>query len=188
MARALRYTVRLGRVGLPVWAVALAVVVMAAAAGQAIGPVLKGAVKGSASVTAEQSIVLAGASTNTHGSDDGVAVVNDEGTSFTAAIEQHVGDTGVKLRLDVQNVSNEDANAFLKLFTAAGIDAQIDSVDTTKVKEAQALDDTWLLWVKAGSHAELEITIELKDNAAPGFPGFFWGSYSIVGAIVQFGG
>ncbi|MBI4337087.1 MAG: hypothetical protein HY683_04570 [Chloroflexi bacterium] len=182
MTRSLKHSVRLGRFGLPLWAVALAVVIIGAAAGQAIGPVLAGAVTGTAGVVAEQSIVL---HTDTYasshgGNDDALAVINDEGTSFTAAIEQHMGDTETVLVLNLSNVSNDGANALLTLNVPAGVDVEVESLDAN-LEEAQMTANTWLLKEAAGGPHELEITIESKDDAAPGF-------YTITGSIVQIGG
>jgi hypothetical protein len=169
-----------GRLSMPVWLVAAAGLAVVAAAGQAVGPVLAGSVTGTASVVAQQSVRLGGGSSVTGAPGDSLVVENDEGTSFTAAIETHVGQTGVKLNLDVKNFSNADASAVLELNVPAGIDVEVDSNDSD-LKEAQMGPGTWLLKIDAGEQGDLEITIEPKDDAKPGF-------YTITGRIVQISG
>ncbi len=172
---------RFGRVGLPLWSLALAGAAVVAAAGQAVGPVLSGSVTGSAGLTVEQSLVLSEtASEHSVGSSpiEGLVVVNDEGTSFTAAIEMYVGDT-VTLNLDLNNVSDAAANGILELSVPAGVDVELDS--TGGITEAQMTKNTWLFRQTSGGTGVLEITISPKDDLKPGF-------YTISGRIVQITG
>jgi hypothetical protein len=86
--------------GLPTWALGLALLVVFAAAGVPVGPVLNGSLTGKVGLTVEQSVVLGSGSTITdHLGDNSLVVTNDEGTSFTAAIEIHVGDGNWSLNL-----------------------------------------------------------------------------------------
>ncbi|MDP6514744.1 MAG: hypothetical protein QF878_16340, partial [SAR202 cluster bacterium] len=48
----------LGRFGVPVWIMGLATLLVVAAAGQAVGPVLSGAIQGSAGLVIEQAVTL----------------------------------------------------------------------------------------------------------------------------------
>ena len=172
------------------WAVGLAGIAIAAVAGQAIGPVLAGNVTGTANVTAQQSIVAATSSSVTLGNstNKGLVVVNDEGTSFTAAMEQHVGDQGQVLNLTVKNNSNSAANAVLQLNVPRGIDVKVNSEATTTLQEAllstnhAKTQQSWLLHEEAGATStNLQITIESKDDVAPG-------TYTISGGLVQIAG
>lgn len=175
---------RLGRMSIPVWLVGLAVLLVAAAAGQAVGPVLSGGVQGSAGLTIEQSVVLSSDPGDHsvkyaagHG-DDAIVTVNDEGTAFTAAIELHVGDT-VELMLDVDNVSDALANAILELNVPAGIDVEVEEDGgSSGIEEAQLTRTSWLSKIDTGATGTLNITISPKDGLLPGF-------YTITGRLVQ---
>ncbi|MBI2917531.1 MAG: hypothetical protein HYY01_06000 [Chloroflexi bacterium] len=58
--------VHLGRMALPVWAIVLALVTVAAVAGQAVGPVLSGSVQSSAGVVVNQTVRMTTAVGGTH--------------------------------------------------------------------------------------------------------------------------
>ena len=179
-SRSLAHKVRLGRVGLPVWSIILTAMLVAAAAGQAVGPILSGGIQGASGVAVEQAIVLdtdGGTTTTVTGADDFVVTANDEGTSFTAAIELHIGDSPI-LKLDVDNGSDVSGNAVLELTAPAGLDIAVDETGSD-IEEAQMTRTTWLLTVNTGdSDATLDITLSLKDDMQPGF-------YSISGRIKQ---
>lgn len=167
--------------GLPTWAIALAVLVVVAAAGAAVGPVLNGNLNGEVGLTVEQSVVLGEGSTITdHLGDNSLVVTNDEGTSFTAAIEMHVGDENWSLNLDVDNLSDATANALLQFNIPAGVDVEVEP--SGSIDEAQMDRNTWLVEVPSGTaNGELEITIETRDNFRPGFT-------SLAGRIIQIEG
>lgn len=156
--------------------VALALI---AGAGQAVGPVLSGDVQGSSTVSAEQAIVIAGSSAFTGPTIDDVVVVNDDGTSFTSAVEMCVGQPGLALQLDLDNDSEAVAAAILELNFPQAIDVEVDASDPLKIEEAQRTKSTWLMKLQPGADlGTLNITIEPKDDAKPGF-------FSINGRIVQ---
>lgn len=170
---------------MPLWALAVAgAAVMVAAAGQAVGPVLSGSVSGSAGLTVEQSVVLSSTPITVIDkytlASNGLGVSNDEGTSFTAAIELHVGDTAI-LKLPVTNVSDAASNALLELNLPAGIDAEVHPSTGTTLKDAQMAKGQWLVWVNNGNSETLNITISPKDDLRPGF-------YTISGRITQITG
>ncbi|MBI4311648.1 MAG: hypothetical protein HY681_07685 [Chloroflexi bacterium] len=174
--------IRVGRIGMPLWSLALAGAAVVAAAGQAVGPVLSGSVTGSAGLTVEQSVLLDPTSPigiSGHAGDDALGVMNDEGTSFTAAIELHVGDT-VVVSLPVVNVSDADANAVLELVPPAGVDVEV-APSGAGISEAQMSKSSWLLKVDTGNSNTLDITLEPKDDLKPGF-------YTLTGRIVQITG
>ncbi len=175
--------IHIGRIAMPLWALVLAGGAVVAAAGQAVGPVLSGSVTGSAGLTVEQSVLLSTSTaisfTGGHG-DDNLGVVNDEGTSFTVAIELHVGDT-IVMHLPVVNLSDADANAILELLPPAGVDVEIEPSTGTTLKEAQMSKNAWLLKVDDGNSETLKVTISPKDDLKPGF-------YTISGHIVQITG
>ena len=177
----------LGRVGLPLWALALAGMAIVAAAGQAVGPVLSGSVTGSAGLTTEQAIALTEGGTFLidsldTGLDEGLGVISDDGTSFTAAIELHVGDT-VVMHLPVKNVSDARGHAILELLPPAGVDVEVEDSNnaSTDLQEAQMSRNAWLLSVINANAETLDITISPKDDLKPGF-------YTISGRIVQITG
>lgn len=190
--RTLGRKVRLGRLGLPLWSLGIAAIVLTAAAGQAVGPVLSGSVTGTAGMTVEQSVLLATSENSPVGTTianltsngDGAITWNDEGTSFTAAIELHVGDTP-QIRLDLRNHSDADANAMLELRVPDGIDVEVEELvgSPGNIEEAQMSPNTWLLKVKEGvDHNDLlTIDVSPKDSLQPGF-------YSLAGRVVQIEG
>ena len=181
VTRALGKRIGLGRLGLPVWVVGLAVLLVGAAAGQAVGPVLSGGVQGSAGLTVEQAVVLSTTATAVLNANDSVVTVNDEGTGFTAAIEIHVGDSPV-LKLDVDNLSDAQANAILELNVPAGVDVEVEESADAGLREAQLTRNTWLMQVPVGETGDatdtIDVTISPKDDMKPGF-------YTITGRIIQ---
>jgi len=187
-SKAFTRKIRLGRLGLPLWSLALAGVAVVAAAGQAVGPVLSGSVSGTAGLTVEQAVVLsttAGAHTvaytSGHTTDDALVVANDEGTSFTAAIELHAGDT-VILKLDLDNVSDANANAILELSCPKGVDVEVEpTLGTAGISEAQMGSTTWLVKINTTATDTLGIILSPKDDLKPGF-------YTVSGRIVQITG
>ncbi|MBI2919205.1 MAG: hypothetical protein HYY01_14620 [Chloroflexi bacterium] len=111
--------------------------------------------------------------------DDSVAVLNDEGTSFTAAIETHVGDSFM-LILTLENNSGADANATLELDVPKGIDVELQA--TGAIKEAQLERRVWLLQVPSTlTESKVRIILETKDDHQPGF-------YKVTGRLVQVSG
>ena len=187
--KTLRHKFKIGRMSILVWLIGLTVLMVVAAAGQAVGPVLSGGIQGFAGLTIEQSVVFSSTSAD-HGvfdsaggggspHDDATVTLNDEGTAFTAAIELHVGDTEY-LVLDLDNVSDVQANAIMELNVPAGIDFEVDDLDGD-ISEAQLNRKSWLMkldTVSLGSSGDLEIAISPKDDLRPGF-------YTITGRIVQ---
>ena len=197
--RSLGRKVRLGRLAMPLWAMALAVLVVAGAAGQAVGPVLAGSVQGNIALTAQQALRLNPNSDGNvvTGADQFVITTNDEGTAFTAAIETKVGQNQI-LKLDLDNtpinqsgqvdgVGDGKINGILELSVPAGIDvavrgaSYIAACGTGKCL-SQLSKNSWLFRLKTGGIQETQpdilITIEPKDDAAPGF-------YTIGGRIIQ---
>ena len=92
---------RIMRVSFPAWVLGVALLVVAAAAGQAVGPVLSGGIHDSAGLVIKQSVVLGplGFSLGGGSGNDGIFDTYDEGTSFTAALAPYVGD-GIVVGLD----------------------------------------------------------------------------------------
>ena len=180
----LGHKVRVGRLGMPIWSLALAGAAVVAVAGQAVGPVLQGSVTGSAGLTVEQAVVLDEGGVVGVGSldstDEGLGVINDEGTSFTAAIELHVGDT-VTVTLPIMNKSDASANAILELLPPAGVDVEVEPSAGVTLQEAQMAKNNWLLKVASSNSETLVITISPKDDLKPGF-------YTLSGRIVQITG
>ena len=192
--RSLRNKVRLGRIRVPVWTLALTVVLVLAAAGQAVGPVLAGSVTGKAGVVVSQTVVLAGApadagagvsidgygngSIDAVDADDSVGTVNDEGTEFAYALETQVGQTSI-INLDLDNQSGVSANFILEIHAPAGLDIDANE-GNADVEMAQLNKNTWLGTVAHDPSGtdDILIAVEPKDDAAPGF-------YTITGRIVQ---
>ena len=82
--------------------------------------------------------------------------------------------------LDLDNVSDVQANTIMELNVPAGIDVEVDDLDGD-ISEAQLNRKSWLMkldTVSLGSSGDLEIAISPKDDLRPGF-------YTITGRIVQ---
>ncbi|MBI2917530.1 MAG: hypothetical protein HYY01_05995 [Chloroflexi bacterium] len=197
--------VHLGRMALPVWAIALTLVGVAAVAGQAVGPVLSGSVQGSAGLVVSQTVVLkqtgitVPTSSTTHKlkgtdtaglADDSAATQNDEGTAFTVALETQVGQASW-ITLELENKSAKLANFILELNAPAGVDIEADQdqdpatnpFDLAKYLALARLNkNTWLGSMPesgvVNQNSKLNILVESKDDAAPGF-------YTITGRIIQ---
>ena len=175
---------RITRVSFPAWVLGVALLVVAAAAGQAVGPVLSGGIHDSAGLVIKQSVVLgpSGFSLGGGSDNDGIFDTNDEGTGFTAALEPYVGD-GIVVGLDLGNLSDAPAYAMLSLNVPRGIDVEVtsDPLDDD-IKEAQLSAREWLVTVaslaRAAPNDSLDITISPKDGLKPGFS-------TITGRIVQ---
>ena len=168
---------RITRVSFPAWVLGVALLVVAAAAGQAVGPALSGGIQDSAGLVNEQSVVLGGGSDN-----DGIFTTNDERTGFKAALKPHVGDA-IVAGLDLGNLSDAPANAMLSLSVPSGIDVEVTSDPLgDDIKEAQLSAREWLVTVaslaRAAPHDSLDITISPKDDLKPGLS-------TITGRIVQ---
>ena len=199
LMRSMSRKVRLGRLAMPLWAMALAVLLVAAAAGQAVGPVLAGSVQGNTALTAGQALRLSpnSAGNVVTGADQFVITTNDEGTAFTAAIETKVGQRQV-LGLDLDNTPQNQSgqvassgtgviNGILELSVPAGIDVEVRGSDQIVACGnpyclAHLSKNSWLFRLKTGGSqslgSDILITIESKDDAAPGF-------YTIGGRIIQ---
>jgi hypothetical protein len=186
MRRLSKRKIGIGKVAVPAWlAVALfSLLVVAVAAGQAVGPVLSGGVQGSVGVTAQQGLIL-NATSSSHRiqfasghADDALITVSDEGASFTAAIEMHIGDTAI-IMLDIDNTSDADSNAVLELNVPRGIDVEVEEDnDAGGISEAQLTRSSWLMRINSGATGFLNISISPKDDLAPGF-------YTVTGRLVQ---
>ena len=175
---------RIMRVSFPAWVLGVALLVVAAAAGQAVGPVLSGGIQDSACLVIEQSVVLApsGFSLGGGSDNDGIFTTNDERTGFKAALKPHVGDA-IVVGLDLGNLSDAPANAMLSLSVPSGIDVEVTSDPLgDDIKEAQLSAREWLVTVaslaRAAPDDSLDITISPKDGLKPGFS-------TITGRIVQ---
>ena len=175
---------RITRVSFPAWVLGVALLVVAAAAGQAVGPVLSGGIQDSACLVIEQSVVLApsGFSLGAGSDNDGIFTTNDERTGFKAALKPHVGDA-IVAGLDLGNLSDAPANVTLSLSVPSGIDVEVTSDPLgDDIKEAQLSAREWLVTVASLASAAPDdspaITISPKDDLKPGF-------YTITGRIVQ---
>ena len=175
---------RITRVNFPAWVLGVALLVVAAAAGQAVGPVLSGGIQDSACLVIEQSVVLApsGFSLGAGSDNDGIFTTNDERTGFKAALKPHVGDA-IVVGLDLGNLSDAPANVTLSLSVPSGIDVEVTSDPLgDDIIEAQLSAREWLVTVaslaRAAPDDSLDITISPKDGLKPGFS-------TITGRIVQ---
>ncbi|MBI4311054.1 MAG: hypothetical protein HY681_04655 [Chloroflexi bacterium] len=167
---------RLARFALLIFAVAVAGMVVLAARGQAVGPVLSSSITGTSGVTAQQGLVLDQSSyiSNHGGSNDAILTMNDEGTSFTAAVEIYVGES-YTMNLAVRNLSSAKANAIMEMNAPRGMDVADGGASV------QMGAYTWLFSVNAGGVTNLNLTMSPKDDLKPGF-------YAISGRISQISG
>lgn len=202
---------RLGRRFVAPVPVALALVLLVVAAGQAVGPILSGGVTGTAGLVVSQAITLdvdhdLGSNPVVGGASDAVTTRNDEGTSFTAAVELTIGQP-VAICVMLENSSERDASASLVIDAPAGVDIEVEEFSGSAAEECYVDEDEWLgqlgdnqyldegqlsrrTWTlivekEAGnpgaSFDGLRLLIEPTDTIKPGF-------YTIAGRIIQTGG
>jgi|GEM_PF-1029429 len=160
MLSSLSRRVRIGRLSAPVWLVALASVGAVAAAGQAVGPVLAGSVTGTTVLSVQQALVLS-SHPAVNGAIDGIGVRNDDGTSFTAGIETHLGEV-VNVVLPLSNRANAQVNAIFELDIPAGTRADVE--DCGRIDQANIGKSSWLVTVPSGSGGE-EWDLTTADSA-----------------------
>ena len=200
--------VSLGRFGVPVWIMGLAALLVVAAAGQAVGPVLSGAIQGSAGLVIEQAVTLDtdvatgsaidfgdnnGTLGETNEPSDGVGTRNDDGSQFTIAAELTAGDT-IHVNLYLQNGGVSDTSAILELnvpsnidveMTTASVGADGGSLTDNVVDEGQLSRNKWLMTVgsEAGTDDDDGITLIIRPERliTPGF-------YTITGRLFQIEG
>jgi hypothetical protein len=180
---------------------------MVAAAGQAVGPVLSGAIQGSAGLVIEQAVTLDtdietgstidfGNNNGTLGEanepSDGVGTRNDDGSQFTIAAELTAGDT-IEVNIYMQNEGVSDTSAVFELNVPQNIDVELIEAsvgaDSTSigsgenvVNEAQFGRNKWLLTVgaEAGEGDDDGVTLIIRPERliTPGF-------YTITGRLFQ---
>ncbi len=198
----------LGRFGVPVWIMGLATLLVVAAAGQAVGPVLSGAIQGSAGLVIEQAVTLDtdvasgsaidfgdnnGTLGETNEPSDGVGTRNDDGSQFTIAAELTTGDT-IHVNLYLQNGGVSDTSAILELNVPSNIDVEMttatvsadgSSLTENVVDEGQLARNKWLMTVgsEAGTDDDDGITLIIRPERliTPGF-------YTITGRLFQIEG
>ncbi len=174
---------RLGRLALPVWTVAVALVLVVTAAGQAVGPVLSGSIQGGGTVVTSQALILKTGSPGitVDSADQWVVTVNEEGTAFTVAMETVVGRKQT-LKLVMVNLSGKDANGVLEMNVPAGIIFDGKGVDDVPAL-AQYNRTSFLFRMRDNKTApndvaDIQIDIEAKPESSPGF-------YALTGRITQ---
>ena len=207
MKRALGRKVRLGRFGLPIWAIGVAVMVIGVAAGQVVGPVLTGRTTGTISLTVEQAVTLdpdkaLGSNPSVQflvGTGDSATSYTDDGTGFTVAIELVVGQR-VNVTVLLQNNTGlggslspgfgDAASVIMELDIPIGIDVEVEETGEG-MSEAQLGLNQWLVVLPAtagsgptgtgDSDDGVVITIRPRDDLKPGF-------YEIYGRFIQTSG
>ena len=195
LTRTLRRKVGLGRVSVPIWGVCLLVAVLAAS-GQ-VGKALTGETVGTVELVVEQAITLDTAFplgrnpivVFVSGQGDAASTRNDEGTSFTVAVEMHNGQS-VDLIIFLSNNAGtgiEDAGTvLLELTVPDGINIALTELPISDISEAQLNATTWLIVVPGGTGTSerpnaIALTVKPTDIIPPGF-------YTITGRFIQIEG
>ena len=132
--KALSHSFYIGRLGLPLWLVGIALILLGVAAGQAVGPKMSGSPDGVTSLTIAQALTLDRTTGITDTSAlvgldpfaDFLGVINDDGTSFMVAIETHVGRKN-EFGLPLANRSSQPVAAILQMEVPEGVDVELDS-------------------------------------------------------------
>jgi hypothetical protein len=110
----------------PIWV--LGSVVVFAAAGAAVGPVIAGSIAGNSGITVEQAVLIdrENFSLLDFGPmvDDAVVAINDDGTSFTMGLELQVGEE-IVIDLPLANQSDATASILATLVTSPGLRKEI---------------------------------------------------------------
>jgi hypothetical protein len=184
----------------PIAVGSIAAAIALAAAGQAVGPVLSSPTAGEIAATVSQAITIdtenldLSERVSVWGDvDRWVATTDDEGTHFTVAYENNVGDIA-QVNLFLLNRSRQDVAAQLLLDVPAGVDVHVTGSAGGKAPsfhKAQMGANTWLMTVDAhaagadtgpsGTGNRLSIRLRVQDDAHPGF-------YRIHGTLRQFEG
>lgn len=190
IARAFRRRVRLGCFGPPLWAVLVSAVAIAAAAGQALGPVLAGNIAGTSqtqsTLTASQTVRLGaapvepvaatftieGETLTTTLAVDFAATANDDGTQFRVVSVVRVGQTAA-FQFALLNASGKPANFTVKITAPPELDVVMNEVASSDVTQlARFSADTWLGTVAspavANTTTDITVVYETKDDAKPG--------------------
>ena len=178
----------LGRLGIPIWTLGLAVLVIAAVAGQTVGGGLGSSPTGSVGIVVNQGVTFdPDVNPTMSGQDDGVAVVNNEaGTSVRIALESFIGQR-VYVCLPLQNSGSQDATAILEMNPPAGLELDVEDFDDkiisscgssadievgAIVSEARMDQGTWLLDVGSeagdGDNDGVRIMIKPADQPVAG--------------------
>lgn len=188
VSRAFKSKVRLGRLGIPVWAVGVAVLIIAAVAGQTVGGTLSRSSSGSVGVVVAQSVSFdPDVNPTISGQSDGVAVVNNsEGTSVRVALESFIGQS-VFICIPIQNSSTQSATAILEMNAPSGIRLEAEDFEEKDlaacgtqqgmavggiVKEARMDNSTWLLDLGAtagdGNNDGIRVKVTPADQPVSG--------------------
>ena len=144
MKRILTKPARLGRLSVPMWALAIGLLAVLGAAGQAVGPVLVGAVGGSATLTVEQTVLLSTISDSSDANDYATAI-DDDGTGFNIAIETQAGQKIDDINFTLANDSGEPANAVLRLDWPAELDVEVEERSPSSISVARISQNHWLM-------------------------------------------
>ena len=185
MSRAFKRKVHVGRFGIPVWSVGVAVLIIAAVAGQTVGGTVNRSSTGTVGVVVGQSVSFdPDVNPSLSGHSDGVAVVNNaEGTSVRIALESFIGQT-VFVCLPIQNANTQDATAILEMNAPKGIQLTLEDFDNKDladcgssaglgtgvvVKEARMDKSTWLLDLAAvaGENDNDGVRVRIKPADQP---------------------
>ena len=150
--------VRVGRYGMPMWSAALAVVVavggIAAAAGQALGPVLAGGAGGNVGVVASQNIFYKDVvATKGHSGDidQAVANIDTSGLILQGAFRMHRGDSPSTLDITLENRGDNTKSATIKVTRPAGTSVDLSNTSTCGLAQSAVMVsggtevDTYLL-------------------------------------------
>ena len=132
------------------WAIIVGLLAVIGAAGQAVRPVLAGAIQGSATLVVEQTVLVSSFSDSSDANDYADAV-NDDGTCFTIAIETQAGRKIDDTDITLGNGSGETANAVLRLDWPAELDVEMDEASSSSAEVARISANRWLMTVPAGS-------------------------------------
>ncbi len=202
-----RKKVRILRSGIPLWLLALLLV--AAGVGAAVGTILVGKLIGEVPVTVSQALLvgtpnfpdslpsgvnLQAIRVRPHAPDRSVGIVGDDRTSFRAAAEVDTGDVFL-IMLPLKNASDQDLVAELTVTVPDGIEVEVIGSDE---ESGSAADHTrhvthsgWNTWNFCVSRLadmytgdwrdSIGIVVGADDNLKPGF-------YTIEAVLEQIGG
>ena len=121
----------LRRLRLPAWLLVAGILGVAAAAGQALGPVLVGGARADAGVVAGQAMRFMSADAlvvSNPNLNQAVANIDTAGLVMAAAFRMHRGEDGI-LRFQVRNTSDGSQSAYLSLTRPQGSSADLNSTD-----------------------------------------------------------
>jgi hypothetical protein len=149
-----------------------AIAIIAAAAGQALGPVLAGSAGGNVGVVASQNLFFTSVDTakgHNGDIDQAAANIDTAGLIVTGAFRMHRGDSESTMTVTIENRGDNKKSAELRITRPSGIGVDLFSADPN-IGIAQAsittlpgggVEDCYLLTVEGEADGDIEVLVRI---------------------------